>query len=242
MSEPAFSTSAPLVGTGIRYERDGRVILDGVSISAPAGAVTAVTGPSGSGKSTLLAILTGLEQADSGSVDNPYPPEATSLILQAYGLVSLLTAAENVEMAVQHDAGLSVREVRARAADALELVGLTAVADHLAEALSGGQQQRVAVARALVSRPRLVVADEFTAELDHATRDRMFGLLQQIARDGGTVLVATHDTDLAGRADRVHDLAGLAGRRRGRHAADTGAGHDGAAGSDTGPGSDGAAP
>ncbi|RKR73992.1 ABC transporter ATP-binding protein [Frondihabitans australicus] len=195
-----------LLASGIRYVRDGRAILDDVSLWAPPGAVTAVIGPSGSGKSSLLAILAGLEQPDAGTVTNPFEASRTALILQAYGLVSLLTASENVEMALQADAGLSRRRIRRRAAAALAEVGLEPVADHLTEALSGGQQQRVAIARALVVAPRLLIADEFTAELDPVSRGRVDGMVRGLARGGATVVIATHDPAIAAAADHVLDL------------------------------------
>jgi ABC-type lipoprotein export system ATPase subunit len=195
-----------VAATMVTYRRDGRTILDHVSLTARSGEVTAIVGPSGSGKSSLLAILAGIEQPDSGTVTNSFPPEQISLILQAYGLVSLLTAAENVEIALQSDNRLTPAEIRSRAAVALGLVGLTAVADHLTESLSGGQQQRVAIARALVTHPQLLIADEFTAELDTASRDHMNALIQKVAHDGGTVIIATHDIDVSRSADQVITL------------------------------------
>lgn len=195
-----------LVASEISYQRDGRSILDRVSVTALPGTVTAIIGPSGSGKSTLLAILAALDEPDSGTVSSPFVADETAVILQAYGLVSLLTAAENVEIALQSDARCGRREIRNRAADALDSVGLATVANHLTETLSGGQQQRVAIARALVTRPRLLIADEFSAELDRGTRDCVNELIQLVARGGGTVIVATHDADLAVTADQTLDL------------------------------------
>ncbi len=209
-SAPAPSSPASVLrARDIRYVRDGRAILDGVSFDAAPGTVTAIVGPSGSGKSSLLAIVAGLESPDGGSVENPFGADRTALVLQAYGLVSLLTAAENVEMALQASPGLSRRRIRRRAAAALDSVGLAPVADHLTEALSGGQQQRVAIARALVVNPRLLLADEFTAELDPSSRERIDGMVRGLARDGATVIVATHDPLIAAAADHVVDLRAL---------------------------------
>ena len=191
-----------LVGTGLAFARGGRTILDDVTVAAFAGEPVAVTGPSGSGKSSLLALLAGLERPDAGDVrvdGQPMPdlvPDGFGLVLQGYGLVSVLTAAENVEVALQ-GRGLPREEVRDRAAAALEAVGLEPVADHLVEQLSGGQQQRVAVARALAVDPAVLIADEFTAELDADSRSRILALVLGVARRGAVVVIATHDPEVA---------------------------------------------
>jgi putative ABC transport system ATP-binding protein len=202
------STAADLVATGISFARGGRVILDNVSVRARPGQVTGLVGPSGSGKSSLLAVLAGLEQPDAGTVDRPGTIADIGLVLQAYGLASLLTAAENVEMPLQTARAGALRpsEVRARAAAALAMVDLTAVADHLTEELSGGQQQRVAIARALVTRPLILFADEFTSELDHVSREHAIDLVFGLAQTGSTVVIATHDPAIVARCDRVVHL------------------------------------
>jgi putative ABC transport system ATP-binding protein len=189
----------------VSFARSGRVILDRVSISASPGTVTAIMGPSGSGKSSMLAILAGLEEPDSGSVHRSPADARIGLVLQAYGLASLLTAAENVEIPLQGGicGPMSSAEIRDRSTIALEAVALDAVRDHLVEELSGGQQQRVAIARALAIEPDLLLADEFTAELDEASRHRMLERVFSIAERGGTVVMATHDHDVASRCDSV---------------------------------------
>ncbi|MEZ5116035.1 MAG: ATP-binding cassette domain-containing protein [Candidatus Nanopelagicales bacterium] len=195
-----------LTATDLRYVRDGRVILDRVSLTATAGTVVAVTGPSGSGKSSLLALLSGLEAPDEGAVTHGDAagtgaiPRDTGLVLQGYGLVGILTAAENVEVVLQ-SRGLARAEVRRRAADALRSVDLSAFVDHRVDRLSGGQQQRVAVARALVVEPRLLIADEPTAQLDAAAAERVLHLIFQAARAGAAVVLATHDQEVAARCD-----------------------------------------
>ena len=199
---PGTRRVSELLADGLSFAREGRVILDDVSLSAFAGEALAVTGPSGSGKSTLLALLAGLETPDAGRVlvdgetVGDRVPEGFGLVLQGYGLVSVLTAAENVEVVLQ-GRGLSRDEVRDRAAAHLESVGLDDVVDHLVEQLSGGQQQRVAVARALAVEPAVLLADEFTAELDADSRTRILNLVLGVARRGGLVVVATHDPDVA---------------------------------------------
>ncbi|HEX4057301.1 MAG TPA: ATP-binding cassette domain-containing protein [Galbitalea sp.] len=213
-SRPLTAPSLELVAEGIRYERAGRLILDDVSVHAPVGAVTGIVGPSGSGKSTLLAILSGLEEPDAGTVTHPGTVDQLGLVLQAYGLASLLTAAENVEVALQtgRHGRMPPAEIRERAARVLEQVGLTAVADHLTEELSGGQQQRVAIARALVIEPHILIADEFTSELDAQSRAHAVELVFDFARTGGTVVIATHDPAIVDKCDHVVHL--LSGRVR----------------------------
>ena len=185
--------------------RDGRAVLDGVDLEVPPGGVLAVVGPSGSGKSSLLTLLAGLEEPDTGRVHRAGGRRhlRQGLVLQGYGLVGVLSAAENVEAPLQ--AGvlgrLAPEDVRSRSATALADVGLTEVADHLVEELSGGQQQRVAIARALVVEPDVVLADEPTAELDRGWKDRIVGLLLAVAGRGGTVVIATHDPEIATRCD-----------------------------------------
>jgi putative ABC transport system ATP-binding protein len=202
-----------LEARGIRYVREGQTILDGVDVYVPEGGSLAVIGPSGSGKTSLLAILSGLAPPTAGEVyvggerrtGTRAPWAGVSMVLQGYGLVSLLTAAENIEVAVRA-AGRPAPEAQAAAAAALDELGLGPHADQIVEELSGGQQQRVAVARALARQPRLLVADEPTAELDLAARtivlDRMLGVTDR----GGALVLATHDPEVAERCDKTLDL------------------------------------
>jgi putative ABC transport system ATP-binding protein len=191
--------------TDVALRRGGRTILDGVTARIRAGEATAVVGPSGAGKSTLLAVIAGIEPADSGEVVNPHPLERTGVVLQSYGLVRLLTAAENVELAIQ-GGGTPREEVRDRAAAELERFGLGHLADRRTDELSGGQQQRLAIARALVIRPDLLIADELTSELDPRNRERTLEQILGLRSEGVTVVLATHDAAVAARCDHVVEV------------------------------------
>jgi putative ABC transport system ATP-binding protein len=202
-----------LKARGLRYVRDGQLILSGVDLTVPPGRSLAVTGPSGSGKSSLLALISGLTAPTAGEVyiDGTLltgfarPASGVAVVLQGYGLVSLLTSAENIEVALRA-AGRPARAAGAAARGALALVGLGAHADQLVEELSGGQQQRVAVARALALEPRLLIADEPTAELDPAARTVVLARMFDVVADGGSLVVATHDPEVAQRCDQALDL------------------------------------
>jgi len=200
----------------VRYRRGGRTLLDGACLSVAAGETVAILGPSGSGKSSLLAVLGGLESPDQGRVeldgqllqgDDVKTRRRLGLVLQGYGLVSLLTAAENVEIALQAR-GITGRRARELAAAALDELRVGDVGEKLLEKLSGGQQQRVAIARALVTSPDVVLADEPTAELDHDAQEVVIRRLQEAAARGATVVIATHDPQIAERCQRelrLHD-------------------------------------
>jgi putative ABC transport system ATP-binding protein len=202
-----------LQARGLSYQRGGQQILAGVDLTVTAGQSLAVTGPSGSGKTSLLAILGGLLAPTEGTVlidGEPLtqfagPARGVSLVLQGYGLVSLLTAAENIETALRA-AGRPARTARSVALAALERLGLLAHADQLVHELSVGQQQRTAVARALALEPRLLIADEPTAELDPAARILAMARMFEVADSGGALVLATHDPEVAERCDQVLDL------------------------------------
>ncbi len=202
-----------LTAHALRYVRDGQVILAGVDVSVGAGERLAVTGPSGSGKTSLLAMLAGLVTPSAGEIyldgmplaSTAGPAPGVAVVLQAYGLVPLLTAAENVEVALRA-AGTAPAAAVPAARAALAHVGLDEHADQLAEELSGGQQQRTAVARALALNPRLLIADEPTAELDPVSRALVLARLASVATRGGALILATHDPEVAAGCDRVLDL------------------------------------
>ena len=202
-----------LQADGLRFERGGRVIFSGVSLSVGPGDRVAVTGPSGSGKTSLLSVLAGLAAPAAGTVQRDGElvtagtlPARTAAVLQGYGLVSLLTAAENVEI-VLRAAGMPAAQATTTASTALAELGLRDHEDHLVQELSGGQQQRVAVARALAVRPDLLIADEPTAEQDRGHSRTRAGPAVRRAADGGALVLATHDPEVVARCDYAISLA-----------------------------------
>jgi putative ABC transport system ATP-binding protein len=197
-----------LEARGLRYQVGARVILDEVALVVGPGESLAIVGPSGSGKTSLLALLAGLAEPTAGEVRldgelvGDRPPRNVAIVLQGYGLISLLTAAENVETALRA-AGHPPAEVGEIAAAALAAVGLTGHEEQLIEELSGGQQQRVAVARALALRPQVLIADEPTAEQDQVSRQLVLDRLFEVPHRDGSLVLATHDAEVAERCDHV---------------------------------------
>ena len=190
--------------------------LRGVTLSVDPGEFTAVMGASGSGKSTLMNLLGCLDRPTRGRYliegedVSLLPPDTLAAIrnrtigfvFQNFNLLSRTSAVENVELPLLY-AGLGGGERHARAREALERVGLADRAHHHPNQLSGGQQQRVAIARALVNRPRLLLADEPTGNLDSRTSIEVMALLQELGRGGITVLLVTHEADIAEYSSRV---------------------------------------
>ena len=188
----------------------------GVSLEVAPGEYVAIVGPSGCGKSTLLHLIGVVDQPSSGAVtirgervDRMRDADATrfrlrniGFVFQRFYLMPALSAIENVELPMA-EAGVKKAERRARAAELLAYVGLAGRADHRPAQLSGGEQQRVAIARALANRPALLLADEPTGELDAATGAEVIALLGRLNADGTTVVVVTHDENLAKAARRV---------------------------------------
>lgn len=193
--------------------------LDGVSVSIGPGEFVAVMGPSGCGKSTLLNTLGLLDSPTSGAYDffgedvarhsearlTKLRRDHIGFVFQSFNLIDDLTVVENVEVALLYR-GVAAGERRRRAAEALERVGMGHRARHRPKQLSGGQQQRVAVARALVSAPRLILADEPTGNLDTANGEDVMQLLTEAANAGVTVVMVTHSLVHAAAAQRTIKL------------------------------------
>ena len=193
--------------------------LAGVSLDVPVGQMTAVMGPSGSGKSTLMHCLAGLDAVDTGSIEIAGTPlvglgdrqltalrrDRVGFVFQQFNLLPTLTAAENIRLPLD----IAGRKVdQAWMDQVVETIGLSDRLSHRPAELSGGQQQRVACARALITRPDVVFADEPTGNLDSRSGAEVLGFLQFTAREmHQTVVMVTHDPKAAGYADRVVFLA-----------------------------------
>ena len=196
-------TTLQLRGVGIR--RDGQFIVQDVSFAAAAGERIAMMGPSGSGKTTVLRGIAGLDPIDQGAIE----VGRVGMVFQFHHLFEHLTAIENVILAPVHVLKRPKRAAEQRARELLDLLGVGDRAAALPHQLSGGQAQRVAIARALAMDPPVLLMDEPTASLDPARRDELAATLTQLASQGRTILVSTHDTDFARAfADRVIRLAG----------------------------------
>ncbi|MEU8464888.1 ABC transporter ATP-binding protein [Streptomyces sp. NPDC029003] len=215
-----------LTGVTKRYRRGKETVdaLAGVDLTIEDGGRLVIQGPTGGGKSTLLQMLGALDRPTAGQVVldgldlatvsearlTRVRAESIGFVFQSFNLIPTLTAQENVETALV-PLGLKAAERRARAAEALESVGLGERTGHLPGEMSGGQQQRVAIARALVKKPKVLLADEPTGNLDESMRDEVMDLLEGLWKEHGlTFVMVTHDSALARRAPRVATI------RRGR--------------------------
>jgi len=194
--------------------------LDGVSLAFDEGDYVAIMGPSGSGKSTLLNLLGCIDRPTTGRYllggqdvstlsDNELSDirsRRLGFIFQSYNLIPQLTVLENIEVPLYYQ-GLPEHESRERAAALAELVGLSARLKHRPNELSGGQQQRAAIARALANHPLVLLADEPTGNLDSATGREILAMLDNLNQQGRTIIMVTHDPDVAQRTSRVVRMA-----------------------------------
>jgi len=192
-------------------------VLRGIDLDIAHGEVVCLQGPSGSGKSTLLNLIGALDRPSTGriTVDGielesmsdedaaRYRREKVGFVFQSFNLVPTLTAEENVMLPLIFG-GVDVEERKRRATEALDHVGLSHRTGHRPTELSGGEQQRAAIARAIVGKPSVVLADEPTGNLDTATGEQILDLLTEMNRKSGqTFLITSHDAEVASRADRI---------------------------------------
>jgi putative ABC transport system ATP-binding protein len=195
-----------------RYDNDGHPAVDGISLTIAPGEAVAVMGPSGSGKSTLLNLIAGLDRPTAGTVTvagqridtlgetgvAKFRRREIGMIFQFFNLLDDLTVADNVLLPAQL-AGLRTAAARARSAELLAALHIDRHANSYPARLSGGERQRVAIARALVNRPALLLADEPTGALDTATGEEIGALLLDLNSSGQTMVMVTHNPDLAAR-------------------------------------------
>ena len=216
----------------LRLRRGTRMVLDGVSLEVPRGQVVALMGASGSGKTTTLRAMAGLEPFEGGQVEvdgvvlmegAPNAPTLRQLrtkvgmVFQFHCLFEHMTARHNVWLAPVHVLGVSRADAERRAHELLQMLGVGDKAESMPHELSGGEAQRVAIARALAVQPPVLLMDEPTASLDPARRGELAATLRDIASQGRSVIVATHDGEFARAcAQRVVILDGGRIRREGR--------------------------
>jgi putative ABC transport system ATP-binding protein len=208
----------------VRTYRQGKAepvqALRGADLTLPEGDFAAIVGASGSGKSTLLHILGFMDEPDGGDLSfegrrveklsdgemTRIRREAIGFVFQTFNLIPSLSAWENVAFPAQFVPGVGARERRERALELLGLVGLAERAGHLPGELSGGQRQRVAIARSLINRPKLLLADEPTGNLDSAAGAKVVELLQRLNAAGQSIVLVTHNPEVAAQAKTLYRM------------------------------------
>ena len=217
MSEQANNHLAVEVHGVTRLYPGQVTALAGLDLIVKYGEMVAITGPSGCGKSTLLHLLAAIDSPTSGSVSvagqdlahvhdlSRYRREVVGLVFQFHNLLPQLSAVSNVELPM-FGAGLSKRQRRARARELLAEVDLGECEGRLPTELSGGERQRVAIARALANEPQILLADEPTGSLDSASTERFLDLLGRLSSQGMTIVMVTHDGEVAAHAHRVVEM------------------------------------
>ena len=217
---PAQSTPIVALDEVTKQFENSVCALRGVSLEVQAGERVAIMGPSGSGKSTLLNLICGLDEPTSGVVNvdgvslsrldddsrTRLRREKIGMVFQTFNLLATLTALENASLPLRLQ-GIGKRDAEERARVMLERVGLSGRLAHTPDQLSGGERQRIAIARALVFRPPLLLADEPTGNLDSETGEEIFTLLDDLNRElGATVLLVTHNETVTAHCDRILTL------------------------------------
>lgn len=214
MSQPVISLEG--IEKSYRVGQNELRVLKGIDLTIESGELVSIMGSSGSGKSTLLNILGLLDFRDRGNyvlngqrIEAPSEKEAANLrnsyigfVFQSFNLIGYKTALENVALPLYYR-GISRNKRNQIALEYLEKVGLAQWAGHLPNELSGGQKQRVAIARALIGNPEVILADEPTGALDSATSIEVMELLKEIHQQGKTVVIVTHENDIAAMTERV---------------------------------------
>jgi putative ABC transport system ATP-binding protein len=203
------------------YHLGGEVLnaLDRVNLTIDAGEFVAITGPSGSGKSTLANIISGLDHPTDGKIVvdggelsqlsdtklSVYRNKHIGFVFQSFNLQATQTALENVMLPLIF-AQMTYKDRKARATECLQAVGLSDRLNHKPSQLSGGQRQRVAIARALATKPSVIIADEPTGNLDSTHGEEIIKLLQDLNKQGITLIIITHDASIARRASRIVEI------------------------------------
>ena len=207
---------AAIVFENVFLAFDDKVILSDISFSVMPGHMKLVLGASGAGKSTILRLILGLLKPDAGRifVDGTRVDELTEqelmpvranlgMVFQESALFDSLTVAENVGYRLYEETDMPAEQVRGRIEEVLGFIGLSDYIDRMPSELSGGQRRRVAIARALVNKPSILLADEPTGALDTATSYEIMNLFEKLHEEGNTIILVTHEHDIAARAHRV---------------------------------------